>query len=91
MKGDEYIRDKSIEELLAALYTDAQVNSKVWEQQRMAVFARSAQEVAGSIREYTQTNNVLSNRLLWLNIILGIFTIAGTVLAVLSLLKPSGA
>ena len=91
MKGDEYIRGKTIDDLLAALYTDAQVNSKVWEQQRMAVLARSAQEVAGSIREYTASNKVLSGRLLWLNILLGIFTIVGTILAVWSLVAAGRA
>lgn len=85
MNGDEHFRDKTIDELLAALNTDAQVNSKVWEQLRMAVVARSAQEVAGSIRDYTESNRVLSGRLLWLNIVLGIFTIVGTILAVWSL------
>ena len=85
MKGDEYIRGKSIDDLLAALYTDAQVNSKVWEQQRVAVFVRAAQEVASAIRGYTESNKVLSGRLLWLNIILGVFTVVGTGLAVWSL------
>lgn len=85
MKGDEYIKGKSIDDLLSALYTDAQVNSKVWEQQRAAVFARCAQEVGSSIREYTESNKTLSGRLLWLNIILGVFTIIGTILAVWSL------
>ncbi|KZC35426.1 MULTISPECIES: hypothetical protein [Rhodanobacter] len=85
MKGDEYIKDKSIEDLLTALYTDSQVNSKVWEQQRAALFARCAQDVGSSIREYTQSNKALSGRLLWLNIILGIFTVIGTILAVWSL------
>lgn len=91
MRGDEYIRGKSIDDLVAALYTDAQPNSRVWEQLRMAVIARSAQEVAGSIRGYTDSNKVLSGRLLWLNIMLGAFTLIGTVLAVWTLATTGGA
>ena len=90
MQGDEYIKDKSIDELLSALYTDAQPNSTVWEQVRMAIIARSAQDVSKSIRDYTSSNNTLSGRLFWLNIILGVFTVAGTVLAVWSLIAASG-
>jgi hypothetical protein len=91
MEGDEYIRGKSIEDLLSALYTDAQPNSRVWEQIRMAVIARSAQDVAKSIREYSASNTRLSGQLLWLNITLGVFTVVGTVLAVWALVAQHGA
>jgi hypothetical protein len=86
MKGDEYIRGKTTEELLAALYTDSQPTSRVLEQQRMAIFARSAEAIAQSIRDYTASNDRLSSKLFWLNIIFGTFTVVGTGLAVWSLL-----
>ena len=82
MNGDEYVRDKDKEQLLAALYTDAQVGSKVFEQQRMGIFVRCTEDIQGSIDRFAKSNERLSGRLLWLNIILGIFTIAGTVISV---------
>ena len=87
--GDQYIRGKSVDDLLADLYTVAQPNSKVFEQLRMAILARSSQDVAQSIKDYTRSNTILSGRLLWLNIILGFFTIVGTVIAVWALVSAA--
>jgi hypothetical protein len=88
MQGDEYIKDKTKEDLLRSLYSDAQVGSQVFEQQRMAIFVRCTEDIQTSIKDFTNSNNRLSSRLLWLNIILGVFTVVGTVLTVWSLLKP---
>lgn len=91
MQGDEYVVGKTKEELLRSLYTDAQVGSKVFEQQRMAIFVRCTDDLLTSVDRFTSSNNKLSGQLFWLNIILGIFTIAGTVLTVWSLMRaPSG-
>jgi len=87
MEGDEYIKGKSKEDLLRSLYTDAQPNSKVWEQQRMAIFVRCTEDLQRSVKDFTDSNNRLSGRLLWLNIILGVFTVVGTVLTIWSLIK----
>ncbi|MEQ9107538.1 MAG: hypothetical protein RLO04_08760 [Limnobacter sp.] len=87
MDGDEYIKDKTKEELLRSLYTDSQVGSKVYEQQRMALAVRCTEDVSSAINRFTDSNTVLSNRLLWLNIILGMFTIVGTALTIWSLMK----
>ena len=87
MEGDEYIKGKSKEDLLRSLYTDAQPNSKVWEQQRMAIFVRCTEDLQRSVNDFTDSNNRLSGRLLWLNIILGIFTVVGTVLTIWSIIK----
>jgi hypothetical protein len=87
MHGDEYIKGKSKEDLLRSLYSDAQVGSQVFEQQRMAIFVRCTEDIQNSINTFTNSNNRLSGRLLWLNIILGVFTVVGTVLTVWSLLK----
>jgi hypothetical protein len=87
MEGDEYVKGKTKEELLTALYTDSQVNSKVHEQQKMAIFVRCTEDLQQSIGHFTQSSNKLANRILWLNIILGVFTVIGTVLAVWQTLK----
>jgi hypothetical protein len=87
MNGDEYIKGKSKEDLLRSLYADSQVGSQVHEQQRMAIFVRCTEDLQGSIDKFTETNNRLSGRLLWLNIVLGVFTIVGTVLSVWSLIN----
>lgn len=89
MKGDEYIDGKSKEELLRSLYTDAQVGSQVFEQQRMAIFVRCTEDLQGSIEKFTQSNEKLSGQLLWLNIILGVFTVVGTVLTVVSIFQTN--
>jgi hypothetical protein len=73
--------------LLRSLYADSQVGSQVHEQQRMAIFVRCTEDLQGSIDKFTETNNRLSGRLLWLNIVLGVFTIVGTVLSVWSLIN----
>ena len=89
MKGDEYIAGKSKDELLRSLYTDAGEHSKVWEQQRMAIFVRCTEDLERSIRDFTASNDKLSRRLFWLNIIFGIFTVVGAVLTVWSLIKAA--
>lgn len=90
MDGDEYIKGKTKVELLRSLYTDSQVGSKVYEQQRMALVVRCTEDVSSAVNRFSDSNTVLSNRLLWLNIILGVFTIVGTVLTVWSLVKVPG-
>jgi len=89
MERNDYISGKDKEELLCSLYSDSQVGSNVFEQQRMAIFVRCTEDIQRSIDAFTTSNTRLSGRLLWLNIILGIFTIVGTVLAVWSLLKEA--
>ncbi len=91
MNGDEYVHGKDKEQLLASLYTDAEVGSKVFEQQRMGIFVRCTEDIQGSIDRFTRSNKRLSGQLLWLNIILGIFTIAGTVISVWALVKMPSA
>lgn len=92
MDGDKYIKDKTKKELLRTLYTDSQIGSKVYEQQRMALALMCEEDVSWAIIRFTDSNTVLSNRLLRLNtIILGVFTIVSTALTIWSLMKvPSG-
>ena len=87
MEGDEYVKGKDKNQLLNNLLTDAHVGTQVHEQQKMAIFVRCTEDLEASIRKFKDSSNKLSNRILWLNIILGLFTIVGTVLAIVQMIK----
>jgi len=87
MEGNEYIRGKTKDDLLKSLYKDSEVGSKVFEQQKMAIFVRCTEDFENVVKEFNVTSNKLSNRILWLNIILGAFTVAGLILAVYQISK----
>jgi hypothetical protein len=87
MEGDEYVKGKDKNQLLKGLLTDAQVGSQVHEQQKMAIFVRCTEDLEASVRQFTDSSNKLSNRILWLNVILGLFTIVGTALAIVQMIK----
>lgn len=82
MEGNEYIKDKSKDDLLISLYKDSQVGSKVHEQQKMAIFVKCTEDFERVIKSFDETNSKLSMRIFWLNLILGLFTIIGTVVSV---------
>jgi hypothetical protein len=85
----EFIAGKSTDDLLKLLYTHAGPHSPDWEQLRMAIFVRCAEDLERSIRDFTASNDKLSGRLFCLNIILGVFTVVGAVLTVWSLIKDT--
>ena len=77
--------DKGKKELLDELLTGG--GEQEIERAKMSIIVRCTEDLVKSIHDFTHSNNKLSNRLLWLNIILGAFTVIGTVLAVVQMIK----
>lgn len=71
-------------ELVKALCSHAQVGSSTHSEIMGALAAVLTKDITESIDRHEQAATRLSNQLLWLNIILGIFTVLGTVLTVTS-------
>ena len=76
-----YIK-KSIPELVKALCDHAQPGSQLHEEIKGALYASLTEKLSVSIDKHERASSNLSRQLLWLNITLGIFTIAGTALAI---------
>ena len=85
-KTSRYV-DMSAPELVKALCDHAQPGSQVHEEIKGALSTVLTKHLADSIDRHERAASRLSNRLLWLNIILGAFTIIGTILAVISFLN----
>lgn len=95
--GDEYIRDKSTDDLLSDLYGVAAPGSTVHEQLKMAIFARctdavaeklsgvtvSLEKAAFELNEAGKKGEDLSNKLYRLNWILTAATVVGSFATVL--------
>jgi len=79
--------DMPVGEIVKALCDHAQVGSKLHEEIKGALIAVVSQQLCESIDRHEKAASKLSMQLLWLNIILGIFTVAGTVLTIISLMK----
>ncbi len=84
MPGDEYIKGKDKNELLADLIDTAHVGSQVHEQQKTAIMVRCTEDLESALKnlkysiiESSKVSNVLSKRVVWLNIILTAATIIG--------------
>lgn len=71
-------------QLTGALSTHAQVGSQLHSEIVGALATVLIKDLSESIDKHERAASKLSNRLLWLNIILGIFTVVGTLLAVVS-------
>jgi hypothetical protein len=82
----EYV-NMPVPELVKALCDHAQPGSKLHEEIKGALSAALTKQLSESIDRHERAATRLSNQLLWLNIILGVFTVVGTVLTVWSLLK----
>ena len=79
--------DKPIPELLWYLANQGEVGSRAHEEVKGAINAALTKQLCESIDRHERASSCLSKQILWLNFILGAFTIAGTVLAIISLLK----
>lgn len=79
--------DKSAPELVKALCDHAQPGSKLHEEIKGALYTVLTNNLTSSIDKHEKAATRLSNQLLWLNIILGIFTIVGTVLSIVAFKK----
>jgi len=76
-----FFMDMEISELVRSLQ-DERSQSPLLEEKKGALYATLILTLSKSIDKHSNESKVLSNRILWLNIILGIFTIIGTILAV---------
>ncbi len=74
-------------ELVKALGTDAKAGDRVHEAIKGALSTVLVKSLTESIDRHERAATKLSLRLFWLNIILGAFTVVGTVLTVISFLK----
>jgi len=78
-KQSSYI-DHSIPQLVAELRSDAVIGSQGHAEIDGALRAKCAILLADAIDKHQKAATSLSNRLFWLNIILGIFTVIGACL-----------
>ena len=69
--------------LVKALGDHAEPGSKRHEEIKGAITIVASKTLADAIDRHEAAESRLSNRLLWLNIILGAFTVIGTILAVI--------
>ena len=86
-KTESHYLKKEIPELVKALCDDAQPGSKMHEEIKGALYVLLVKNLSASIDRHEKASSKLSNRILWLNIVLGIFTIAGTILAIYSFIN----
>jgi hypothetical protein len=73
-----------VPELVKALCDHAQTGSQLHAEISGALAAVLAKNLVESIDRHERAASRLSTQLLWLNIILGVFTVAGTALALIS-------
>lgn len=76
-------------EIVKALSSHAQPGSKLHEEVKGALTAVLAKDLIDSIDRHERAATRLSNILLWLNILLGIFTVVGTVLTIVAFLQQA--
>jgi len=95
MSSPDFTKDKNKDELVRSL---SERGSGAESQIKMGIITRCTDEMKDSIKEAVDSigvsiktavdsNDRLSKRVFWLNIILGTFTVVGTVLAIVQLLK----
>jgi Mg2+/citrate symporter len=91
--SDPFI-DGSKEDLLKGLPDNSQVGSQRFEQNKMAIFVRCTEDIEksvitlkDSININAESNDKLSRRIFWLNVILTLATCLGVVVAYLQYLK----
>jgi hypothetical protein len=87
-KTSHYL-DKPLEELVKDLTGGQHPDSALQHEINAAINVKVIREFSASIQAYKVSSDVLANRLFWLNIILGTFTVIGTIIAVAQLFgKP---
>ncbi len=95
MNGDEHVKDRDKNDLLKRLHTDAEVGTKVWEQQRMGIIVRCTEDIEkglksfeGTVEKSATASDKLAGRVFWLNVMLGLISVLGVVFTVLQFFKP---
>lgn len=76
-----------VAQLVKALCDHAQVGSSLHSEITGALAVRLTSDLTEAINRHEKAASRLSNQLLVLNIVLGIFTVAGTVLAVMAFVR----
>jgi|LakMenEpi03Aug12_release.lakeMendotaPanAssembly.Ray.scaffolds.fasta_scaffold3172686_1 hypothetical protein len=79
--------DKDIDELVFLLANQGDPASRAHQEVKGALAAALTRHLSESIDRHERAATKLSNQLLWLNITLGVFTVVGTVLTIVSLIK----
>jgi len=89
-----YVKGKTKNEILEEMKGTAHAHSVVQEQQKMGIIVRCTEDMEASIKslEASMNNNAkssdnLARKVYWLNIILTVATVIGTVIAGLALYK----
>lgn len=75
-------------EIVKALCDHAQPGTKHHEEIKGALAAVLVKNLTEAIDRHERAATKLSAQLLWLNIILGVFTVAGTVLTIVAFMRP---
>ncbi len=85
----DYIKGKDKNQILEEMTKTAQPGSPVHEQQKMAIMVRSVEDLESSLKslENSMNNNSkssdsLAQKVFWLNVVLTVATVIGTILAV---------
>lgn len=78
---------RPVAELVWALGNEAAPGSHSHEEMKAALQAMLVERLAGAIDKHEQAASRLGLRLLWLDIALGVFTVVGTVLAVIAFVR----
>lgn len=74
-------------EIVKALCDHAQPGSKLHEEIKGALAAVLVKDLTEAVDRHERAASKLSARLLWLNIVLGVFTVAGTVLSIVAFIQ----
>ena len=82
-------KGKPIDELVWLLANEGETHSRAHQEVKGALAAALVKQLAESIDRHERAASRLSAQLLWLNVILGLFTVVGTVLTVMALLKQA--
>lgn len=96
--GQNYYQDnlknKTFSEILENQSTEIYANHAALKLVALTFVAKSTEDIVKalndhkqSVNENTKSNTKLSKRLLWLNIILGIFTIIGAIFGILAFIN----
>ena len=89
-----HVEGKTKNEILAALATTAEPGSMIHEQQKAAITVRCAEDIESALSDLTaqlarnsESNDSLSVKVFWLNVVITIATVVGALAAVAQVLK----
>lgn len=90
--SDEYVKGKNKNQLLSELKDTAYAGSQVHEQMKAGILVRSVEDIEKALAILDKTidgnaksNDKLSRRIFWLNVILTLATVAGSIISGIAL------